>query len=293
MFKEFYGDKDEDYLSEFRQKIASERQAQLQARKQELQRSRNGFIGTVAGIALAAVVSWVLLVPRFHEDKNFEIPIIRRPITPVKIQPNNPGGMEILNQDKPVYALVEKHEANTIKIESILPTPETPKLPEIVPEPEIKTVENIEEQQIIQDDILPIKNLDELIEKVETTDNKKIEIPQKPANINLEVKTAQENNKEPLEVTIKQAQPSGVSKGSWQLQLLASSDADSVKKSWNSLSKKHNGLKNIPYEIEESKLDNGNLIYRLKAGRFTSKENADKLCSELKSEGLSCFAKQK
>ena len=176
MFKEFYGDKDEDYLSEFRQKIASERQAQLQARKQELQRSRNGFIGTVAGIALAAVVSWVLLVPRFHEDKNFEIPIIRRPITPVKIQPNNPGGMEILNQDKPVYALVEKHEANTIKIESILPTPETPKLPEIVPEPEIKTVENIEEQQIIQDDILPIKNLDELIEKVETTDNKKIEI---------------------------------------------------------------------------------------------------------------------
>ncbi|MBQ8870952.1 MAG: SPOR domain-containing protein [Alphaproteobacteria bacterium] len=293
MFKEFYGDKDEDYLSEFRQKIASERQAQLQARRQELQRSRNGFIGTVAGIALAAVVSWVLLVPHFHENKNIEIPVIRRPITPVKIQPNNPGGMEILNQDKPVYALVEKHEANTIKIESILPTPETPKLPEIVPEPEIKTVENIEEQQIIQDDILPIKNLDELIEKVETTDNKKIEIPQKPANINLEVKTAQENKKEPVEVTIKQAQSSSISKGSWQLQLLASSDADSVKKSWNDLSKKHNGLKNQPYEIEESKLDNGNMIYRLKAGNFDSKDKADKLCSELKTEGLNCFAKQK
>ena len=177
MFKEFYGNKDDDYLSEFRQKIASERQAELQARKQELQRSRNGFIGTIAGIALAGIVSWLLLIPRFNEDKNVEIPVIRRPTNPVKIHPSNPQGMQIQNQDKSIYALVEKQEADTVKIESILPAPEKPKLPEIVPEPEVKTEPEIHEEETIQEkqDVLPIKNLEELIETVETTEAKKIE----------------------------------------------------------------------------------------------------------------------
>ena len=301
MFKEFYGEKDDDYLSEFRQKIASERQAQLQARKQEMQRSRNGFIGTIAGIVLAGVVSWILLVPHFNQETNTEIPIIRRPITPVKIQPNNPGGMEILNQDKPVYALVEKQEAETLKIESILPTPETPKLPEIVPEPEIEPVESIEEKIIeeekIETSVLPMKTLDELIEKVETTDNKKIEIPQKPEDIKLEVKTVDVKPIEPEQVKqpVKETQVAQVAakKGTWQLQIMASSDIKAVTRGWEDLSAKHNKLKNLNYEIEDSKLNNNSPIYRLKVGSFDSREDADKLCAELKLEGLNCFVKQK
>ncbi|MBQ2810636.1 MAG: SPOR domain-containing protein [Alphaproteobacteria bacterium] len=293
MFKELYNDKDEDYLSEFRQKVASERQAQLQARKQELQRSRNGFIGTVAGVALAGIVSWVLLVPNFNEVKQTEIPLIKRPITPVKIQPNNPGGMEILNQDKPVYALVEKQTAETIKIESILPTPETPKLPEIVPEPEVEE-KTVAEEKILNDNKsdlpqLSVKNLDELIEKVETTDNKKIAIPQKPQDIKLEVKVADKTDNKTKTVE----KNTVVQKGVWQLQLMASSDEKSIKKSWLDLSAKHTDLQNLAYEIESSKQNNNNPIYRLKAGNFASKEDADKLCTKLKSQGLNCFAKQK
>ena len=294
MFKEFDGNKDNDYLSEFRQKIASERQAQLQARKQEMQRSRNGYIWTVAGIVLAGIVSWVLLVPHFNKENNLQIPTIKRPITPVKIKPNNPGGMEILNQDKPVYALVEKHEVETIKIESILPTPEAPKLPEIVPEPEIKDDTSSNDANIKQttteNEILPIKNLDELIEKMETTDNKKIELPQKPNDIKLEVKTV--NIAKEISQPIKKDTPSE-QKGIWQLQLMASSDINSVKKGWTDLSKKHHKLQNLTHEIETSKLDNKGVIYRLKAGKFNSKEQADKLCAELKTEGLNCFTKQK
>ena len=99
MFKEFSNnEKEDDYLSEFRQKVATQQQEDIAERQSELQRSRNGFIGTLAGIVLAGVVSWVLLLPRFADNNPSEIPVIRRPITPVKIQPNEPGGMEILNQ---------------------------------------------------------------------------------------------------------------------------------------------------------------------------------------------------
>ena len=77
------------------------------------------------------------------------------------------------------------------------------------------------------------------------------------------------------------------------LQLMASSDINSVKKGWTDLSKKHHKLQNLTHEIETSKLDNKGVIYRLKAGKFNSKEQADKLCAELKTEGLNCFTKQK
>jgi septal ring-binding cell division protein DamX len=302
MFKEFYGNKDDDYLSEFRQKIATERQAELQARKQELQRSRNGFIGTIAGIALAGIVSWVLLIPRFNEDKNVEIPVIRRPINPVKIHPSNPQGIQIQNQDKSIYALVEKQEAETVKIESILPAPEKPKLPEIVPEPEVKHEPEIIEEETVQEkqDILPIKNLEELIENVETTEAKKIEIPQKP-NIKIEPKTVeptktQEVDKKEITTTeIKKSEPikETIPTGNWQIQLMASSNIDAINKGWIDLSKKHKSLQNLSHNIESITTDKGSSIYRLKTGNFNSKEEADKFCNNLKKEGLNCITKQK
>lgn len=297
MFKEFSNNKNDDYLSEFRQKIASERQAELQARKNELQRSRNGFIGTIAGIALAGFVSWFLLVPRFNKVENTEIPLIKRPITPVKIQPNNPGGMEILNQDKPVYNLVEKQEVNAIKVESILPTPETPKLPEIVPEVETPRIETIDDvidvaEKEIKTDVLSKGTIDELIEKVETTTNNKINIPQKPNDIILKVKTEKVTEKETIKTENKSIVANS-NKEIWQLQIMASSNIDSIKKGWDNLSEKHSSLKTLPHEIESAKADNGTLIYRLKAGNFNSKDEASNLCNKLKNQGLSCIVKQK
>ena len=124
MFKEFASnEKEDDYLSEFRQKVATQQQEDIAERQSELQRSRNGFIGTLAGIILAGIVSWVLLLPRFADKNPAEIPVIRHPITPVKIQPNEPGGMEILNQDKSVYNLVEKKKLRLKKSRAFCPNP--------------------------------------------------------------------------------------------------------------------------------------------------------------------------
>lgn len=319
MFKEFASnEKEDDYLSEFRQKVATQQQEDIAERQSELQRSRNGFIGTLAGIILAGVVSWVLFLPRFIDNNPAEIPVIRRPITPVKIQPNEPGGMEILNQDKSVYNLVEKKEIAPEKIESILPEPEAPKMPTIVPEPEKPVAAKVKEPEpaaaeepkttAAKTDILPIKPLDEHIEPTSSTSGKKIAIPEKLPEIKVEVKKAEPQTvvkTEPVKPEVK-AEPKSevktaprpepqknIATGVWQVQLMASSSQKAAEDSWKNSVAKYSALKNLPHEVDASRNDAGVMLYRLRAGAFADKAGAEKVCNEIKQAGGSCLVKQK
>lgn len=319
MFKEFASnEKEDDYLSEFRQKVATQQQEDIAERQSELQRSRNGFIGTLAGIILAGVVSWVLFLPRFADNNPAEIPVIRRPITPVKIQPNEPGGMEILNQDKSVYNLVEKKEIAPEKIESILPEPEAPKMPTIVPEPEKPVAAKVKELEpaaaeepkttAAKTDILPIKPLDEHIEPTSSTSGKKIAIPEKLPEIKVEVKKAEPQTvvkTEPAKPEVK-AEPKSevktaprpepqknIASGVWQVQLMASSSQKAAEDSWKNSVAKYSALKNLPHEVDALRNDAGVMLYRLRAGAFADKAGAEKVCNEIKQAGGSCLVKQK
>lgn len=313
MFKEFASnEKEDDYLSEFRQKVATQQQEDIAERQSELQRSRNGFIGTLAGIVLAGVVSWVLLLPRFADNNPSEIPVIRRPITPVKIQPNEPGGMEILDQDKSVYNLVEKKEIAPEKIESILPEPEAPKMPTIVPEPEKPAVAE-EAKPVVVDmpeektDTLPIKPLNEHIEAASSTSGKKINIPEKLPEIKVEIKKAEPaaevkadvkpaakaESKPEEKAAPKPEAAKAITSGAWQVQLIASASQKAAEDSWKNLSAKYSALKNLPHEIDASRNDAGAMLYRLRVGAFADKAGAEKVCNEIKQAGGSCLVKQK
>ena len=101
MFQEFPDDsKNDDFLNEFRQKIADQSAANFEEKRIEMKRSKSVFIGAVSGVALAGIVGWFVLSPRYTVNNPEEIPVIRRPQTAIKVQPSEPGGMEILNQDK-------------------------------------------------------------------------------------------------------------------------------------------------------------------------------------------------
>jgi len=59
-------------------------------------------------------------------DKENTVPVIRAEITPVKIKPADPGGMEVPDRDKLVYDRLNGEGAGT-NVERLLPPPETPK----------------------------------------------------------------------------------------------------------------------------------------------------------------------
>ncbi len=290
----FSNPKEEEYLSEFKQKIAQEMQEDIEQRRRDLERSRNGFIGSIAGIVLAGLVSWFLLLPRFGFNSNKEIPIIRRPILPVKIQPSELGGMEILNQDKTVYALVEKNEDLDTTVESLLPPPEAPKMPTISP----NESENLEQ---INTDEENVDNMDELIAAVQTSATEKVKIPEKLPVIDVHVvKTNEpltqktESDKQETPAQKAPIQPEEVkqipaSTGKWTVQMMASSNKDAVEKGYQQLLKQYSIIKDLSHQIDSG----SDGLNRLKVGAFEAKDQAESLCAKIKASGGSCMVKEK
>ena len=60
MFQEFPEDnKGDDFLNEFRQKIADQSSNNIEERRNEMKRSKSVFIGAVSGVALAGGLFWL------------------------------------------------------------------------------------------------------------------------------------------------------------------------------------------------------------------------------------------
>lgn len=318
MFQEFPEDnKGDDFLNEFRQKIADQSSASLEERRNELKRSKSVFIGAVSGVALAGVVGWFILAPQYADNGNVEIPVIRRPQTAVKVQPSEPGGMEILNQDKSVYDIIEKKDNEPV-VENLLPPPEQPKLPEIVasetlPQPEPVAVNTVG-SQLQTNDIAPEKNIGAApVQAAKETAPAPVAVSQtgdapEVKVIGLKEVVEQENAKTAVNNVVsvpakapeivqavpqKAEAPKKALPGMWQIQLMSSPNKQAVEKAWVSLTQKYKMLANQPHEIEAADLDFDKTFYRLKAGAFADRNGADELCKDIKALGGTCIVKKK
>ena len=308
MYQDFF-DKNDDYLNEFKQKVANQKIATVEERRSELARSRNNFLSVFAGITLAAVVGWFVLSPQYTEESS-EIPVIRRPQTAIKIRPENPGGMDIPNQDKEVYNIVEKKDVDTTVVENLLPSPETPKLPDIVPE-----VSDIDENAKDLDEIV-----DEVVDETQTkstnaekeAENKTVKVAEQKEQATSAVleKSAEILKKEEPKTEVKaEAKPEvkqpektnetaevavPATGGKWQIQLIASKNKAAVEKAWTDLSNRYALLKSYSHEIQTSDLGAQGTFYRLRAGAFADKNAAAAACAALKKQGLNdCITKER
>ncbi len=327
MFPDFPDDnKNDDFLNEFRQKIAEQSNISFEERRNELNKSKSVFIGAVAGVALAGVVGWFILSPRYVHDENVELPVIRRPQTAVKMQPTEPGGMEILNQDKSVYDILDKSKTDKKVVENLLPPPEEPKLPVIAPSettPPASVEDILEKANAETQDMSVAQKAEEIINvaaapKAAPVQEEKTEDQVKPLSQVVEatppapkkaeikipaketIKISQDEVKSVYtaqikngKVTSQQSQPSQIASGVWQVQLMSSNNKNAVEKSWKTLSSKYNVLINQPYEIETADLGAKGIYYRLKAGAFATRDGADELCKDIKALGGTCIVKKK
>ena len=283
--------KNDDYLDKFKQKVAEQKIATMEERRIEMARSRNNFLGTFAGIILAGIVGWFVLAPQYEQTYK-EIPVIRRPQTAVKIKPENPGGMDIPNQDKDVYNIVEKKAVDNTVVENLLPEPEKPKLPNIIPD-EIEIDANAKNLDEIVDEVA--ENVEQKPVKTEAEDN----VPTKPADI---FDSSKEEAKKEIKEAVVKAEvkeaaktiENGAMKGNWQIQLVASKNKAAVEKTWNTLSAKYALLKTYPHEVQNENRGAQGVIYKLRAGSFETKEKAQEACVALKAKGLGdCIAKER
>lgn len=304
--------KNSEFLDEFRQRLNSQPIENLEERKKDISRSQHIFLGTILGVGLAGVASWFILSPDYDKTEDVEIPVVRRTNTAIKVQPANPGGMEILNQDKAVYEIVEKTDPANEKIENILPPTEEPVYPDIV-------VSNIEKktEEAVNNSDTAIKEAEKVITKEEQknfiTDisedaKEKIKIEVVEINENITKNNTETNEIEIKKVAekkevkeVKKAEPkqaketpaTATASGIWQIQLISSPNKAAMDKAWVDLTKKYSQLKGLPHEIESADLGTKGTFYRLKAGGFSSRSDADKLCNSIKSAGGSCLVKKR
>ncbi len=299
MFADFKDNNNDDFLDEFRQKLNSEPGESFEERKNEINRSKNVFIGTVSGIALAAVVGWFVLSPRYAGDNSTDIPVVRRPQTAVKVQPAEPGGMEILNQDKSVYDIIEKKDTSAPVVENLLPPPEEPQLPTVSaaaePAPVVQQAEEI--IQVAEVKIAPAPEPRQA--PAETAQKEEVTIAQAAAQTPAKVETpAPAKVETPAPAPAPKAEVKAEVKtvavsGPWQVQLISSPNRKAVDSAWNNLIKKYPVLNGQPREIETADLGAKGTFYRLKAGGFAERAGADRLCNDIKALGGTCIVKKK
>ncbi len=301
MFQELPEDnKNEDFLNEFRQKIADHSGINLEEKRNEINRSKSVFIGAVSGLVLAGIVGWFVLSPRYASDNNAEIPVIRRPQAAIKVQPAEPGGMEILNQDKTVYDIMEKKSSDeTAVVEKLLPPPEAPKLPEVKASEEVKAAVTAEttaapEPAVIQETVKETVVVKEVTPPAPAV---KEEAPVKevPLKEAMEQETKAPAPTENPKAIIKaiDVKINEVPAGSWQVQLMSSTNKPAVESSWKNLVKKYSVLAGQVHEIETANLGEKGTFYRLKAGAFRDRAEADRLCNDIKALGGTCIVKKK
>ena len=303
----------DDEINELHQRVADRNIQSIDSREEEIEHAKNGFLGMLAGVLVGGIIGWIFLGPTADSDKEHTIPVIRRPIIPFKIQPNEPGGMEIDNQDREIYHIVD-NTPKEIKEINIRPMPDMPKL---VVEKTAEIPTNMEDlvEQIDEDlslnNIKIEENKEEAtkIAKVElseinTNSKEKIIIPAKIEQIDVElqntinasndqtIKTKKEVNKDVAPKEAEKTKNTKNTKGMWYAQIIASSSRASVERLWNELSSKHVFLKNYDHEIEEITGANKNTLYRLKVGLFKTRNEAEKLSSKLKENKVSSIIKQ-
>ena len=329
MYQDFYNKKNEEYLDAFKQKVAEQKIATMEERRHELARSRNNFLGTLAGAVLAVVVGWFILMPQYKQTQK-DVPTIKRSETAAKVKPENPGGMEIPNQDKDVYNIVEKKDVDNTVVENLLPTPEEPKLPDIVPEADANAenldgiVEEVAEntadevpskpQDLLADSTEQVQQTaEEASQKVaDAADNAKSEAEMLAQKAEEEAKAAEEKAKAEAKAAEEKAKAEAkaaeekakaeaekvvakaTADGKWQVQFVASKNKDAVEKTWTDLTNKYPMLQPYSHEVQRADLGSLGIVYRLRAGNFATREEAAKICAALKAKGMNdCIVKER
>jgi cell division septation protein DedD len=310
MFQGF--DADDNKINDFHQRVADKNIQSFDARSDDIMSAKNGFIGMLAGILVGGVVGWLFLSPADQGNKEQTIPVIRRPVVPFKIQPNDPGGMNIDNQDREIYHIVD-NTSKVVEEVKVVPVPETPKL---VVENNISNsvdMDNLVESISSQEDISIDENSENIkvanvqLETIPTNSSQKISIPEKIEDIKVniqesinkaETKVEAKETKETKEVVkapekaSKQVAEKTTIKGTWYTQLIASSSRQSVESLWKRLSTKHTFLKSYPHTVEEITSATGSKLYRLKVGSFKTRKEAEQLSIKLKQQKISSIIKQ-
>jgi len=238
-------------------------------------------LGLCCIVAVAGIVALTYRLPAMEEG---EIVVISPTTTPVKVLPENPGGLNIPDKDKVVYDRVAVTEPMPV-VESDLPEPEQPLLPRDMIEPEnredVSPVEEVLLPEPINEHAIDATSdaIEEPVVPVETPSNEEVTEEKQQPVVSKEKEESQPQKKVPAQETVV-----------WKAQLLSSASKDKVESSWKTISKSNAALlSDMPYKIVSATIPGKGTFWRLQVGEFSTKEMALNLCEKLKKKKQDCI----
>jgi hypothetical protein len=103
-------------------------------------------------VVFAVIVGYAYMQKDTLEDEMLNPPLVASPDTPIKTRSENPGGIEIANQDKQVFDLLEKVNRKRINEKIIVIKPAKPSIIEDIAAPQKPKV-------VMQEPVVPVKKL--------------------------------------------------------------------------------------------------------------------------------------
>lgn len=189
-------------------------------------------------------------------------PVIRADNAPIKVAPENPGGINIPHQDRSVYDRISgTNDSSTSQdAEHLLPSPEEP-------------IRIAPSQQPVQSE-------------VPSTSDVPVTVPE-AAPETIVVKPAPVTPAKPAPASAPAA-----TNGGYVIQLAAFRDEPSARAAFAKLQNKFPSLKSLAPDIQKADLGDKGIYYRLRAG-YLSKADATTLCDDLSAKKQACFVRTK
>jgi len=274
-------------------------------------RVRSG-IALVAALAVFAGILWYASDWGMGQLETADLPGIVADTTPIKSRPEDPGGIEVLNQDVAVLNDPVPDPAKP-QAERLLPPPETPPPPQIEtppsatvaeaeellrPPPEtaaVPTVQAPAATAALPPDtprVAPEATPESVLPAPEaTSEPAPPEAEAAPESVTPEVAVAQPAPDPPAPRPAPQAAalPEATT-GGFVVQLISIRSRDRARPAWATLQKAHPALLgNRELTIQKADLGDRGVYYRVRAGFFAERASARDLCNALKTRGQDCL----
>ena len=255
-------------------------------------------VGVVVGAIIAGTAAWFVFGPGGGAERG-QTPLIVAAPEPFKVRPDDPGGLQVDNQDKLVYGRIGAG-APAPGVENILPPPETPKVP--APPPVAPAVqeavpsvvsETLEKAEAVAEQVL--ESAEETVAAaVPSTPvaTPSVNTPSVPAPS----LPAVSEPKAPSQPTPPAAQEQTLESmvaalsGDYLIQIAALRSQEAAEGEWDRVSRRHSSiLGSYRSLIVKADLGERGIFYRLRAGPLASRNDAEQLCSTLAAENVGCL----
>ncbi|MGE5504087.1 MAG: SPOR domain-containing protein [Actinomycetota bacterium] len=263
-------------------------------------RLRTGVTLAFAVVAVGGIVAAGLHFVGGKRSGGSGIPVIKADDRPIKVRPDDRGGMQVPNQDKLVYERMDGEGTGQQPVERLLPPPEAPKAPP-------KGAAAVPPPAPVAE--LPAAKAPEMITPPKTAAKAEPPAP-KAAPAPAPQVAAMPPQPQPQPVAPTPVAPVAAPKpaappppvavapkapasGDWVVQLGAVRAADQAEKEWARIQRtNHDLLGALKSDIVRVELEGKGTFWRVRAGPL-SEQAARQLCQELTSRSQGCILARK